>query len=134
VINKMVRDLNFDVRIVVCPIVRETDGLAMSSRNAYLSPEQRKQALALYRSLMRVQTLADRGEGSSDRLKVAGEQVMAEESAVKLDYFEIVNRDTLDPIADISGGALVAVAAYAGSTRLIDNIVLTGKGHAAGTT
>jgi pantoate--beta-alanine ligase len=134
VVNKMVRDLNFDVRIVVCPIVRESDGLAMSSRNAYLSPEQRKQALALYRSLMRVQTLADRGEGCSDRLKVAGEQVMAEEPAVKLDYFEIVNRDTLDPIADISGGALVAVAAYAGSTRLIDNIVLTGKGHAAGTT
>jgi pantoate--beta-alanine ligase len=134
VVNKMVRDLNFDVRIVVCPIVRESDGLAMSSRNAYLSPEQRKQALALYRALMRVQTLADRGEGCSDRLKVAGEQVMAEEPAVKLDYFEIVNRDTLDPIADISGGALVAVAAYAGSTRLIDNIVLTGKGHATGTT
>jgi pantoate--beta-alanine ligase len=132
VINKMVRDLNFDVRIVVCPIVRESDGLAMSSRNAYLSPEQRKQALVLYRSLMRVQTLADRGEGASDRLKIAGEQVMSEESAVKLDYFEIVNRDTLDPVTDISGGALVAVAANVGSTRLIDNIVLIGKGHAAG--
>lgn len=132
VINKMVRDLNFDVRIVVCPIVRESDGLAMSSRNAYLSPEQRKQALVLYRSLMRVQTLADRGEGASDRLKIAGEQVMSEESAVKLDYFEIVNRDTLDPVTDISGGALVAVAANVGSTRLIDNIVLIGKGQAAG--
>jgi pantoate--beta-alanine ligase len=132
VVSKMVRDLNFDVRIVVCPIVRESDGLAMSSRNAYLSPEQRKQALVLYRSLMRVQTLADRGEGSSDRLKVAGEQVMSEESAVKLDYFEIVNRDTLDPVSDISGGALVAVAAHVGSTRLIDNIVLTGKGEAGG--
>ncbi len=130
VINKMVRDLNFDLRIVVCPIVRESDGLAMSSRNAYLKPEQRKQALVLYRSLMRVQTLIDRGESSAARLKVAGEQVMAEEPAVKLDYFEVVNRDTLDPVSDISGGALVAVAAYVGSTRLIDNIVVTGKGEA----
>jgi pantoate--beta-alanine ligase len=132
VVSKMVRDLNFDVRIVVCPIVRESDGLAMSSRNAYLTPEQRKQALVLYRSLMRVQTLSDRGEGSSDRLKIAGQQVMSEEAAVKLDYFEIVNRDTLDPVSDISSGALVAVAAYVGSTRLIDNIVLTGKGEAGG--
>jgi pantoate--beta-alanine ligase len=131
IVNKMVRDLNFDVRIVVCPIVRESDGIAMSSRNAYLNPEQRKQALVLYRALMRVQTLADRGESNSARLKVAGEQVMAEESAVGLDYFEIVNRDTLDPLSDISGGALVAVAANVGSTRLIDNIVLTGKGQSA---
>ena len=131
IVNKMVRDLNFDVRIVVCPIVRETDGLAMSSRNAYLNPEQRKQALVLYRALMRVQTLADRGESNSARLKVAGEQVMAEESSIKPDYFEIVNRETLDPIADISGGALVSVAAYVGSTRLIDNIVVTGKGTAS---
>lgn len=131
IINKMVLDLNFDIKIIVCPIVREADGLAMSSRNAYLNPEQRKQALVLYRSLMRVQTLADRGESSSARLRVAGEQVMAEEAAVKLDYFEIVNRDTLEPIADISGGALVAVAANVGGTRLIDNIVLTGKGNAA---
>jgi pantoate--beta-alanine ligase len=132
VINKMVHDLNFDVRIVVCPIVRESDGLAMSSRNAYLSPEQRKQALVLNRSLMRVQTLVDRGESNAARLKVAGEQVMSEEPAVKLDYFEVVNRDTLDPVADVSGGALVAVAAHVGTTRLIDNIVVTGKGSATG--
>jgi pantoate--beta-alanine ligase len=126
IVSKMVDDLNFDVRIVVCPIVREADGLAMSSRNAYLTPEQRKQALVLYRSLMRVQMLADRGERTASRLKVAGEQVMAEEPAVKLDYFEIVDRRTLDPVADISGSALVAVAAYVGRTRLIDNIVLAG--------
>jgi pantoate--beta-alanine ligase len=104
----------------------------MSSRNAYLSPEQRKQALVLNRSLMRVQTLVDRGESTAARLKVAGEQVIAEEPAVKLDYFEVVDRNTLDPVADISGGALVAVAAYVGTTRLIDNIVVTGKGSAAG--
>jgi pantoate--beta-alanine ligase len=126
IVSKMVDDLNFDVRIVVCPIVREADGLAMSSRNAYLTPEQRKQALVLYRSLMRVQMLADRGERTASRLKVAGEQVMAEEPAVKLDYFEIVDRRTLDPVTDISGSALVAVAAYVGRTRLIDNIVLAG--------
>jgi pantoate--beta-alanine ligase len=131
IINKMVVDLNFDVRIVVCPIVREADGLAMSSRNAYLNPDQRKQALVLYRAVMRAQTLADRGESNSARLKIAGEQVMAEDASVKPDYFEIVNRDTLEPVADISDGALVAVAAYVGSTRLIDNVVLTGKGKAA---
>jgi pantoate--beta-alanine ligase len=132
IVNKMVQDLNFDVRIVVCPIVREPDGLAMSSRNAYLTPEQRKQAAVLSRALMRVQSLVDRGEASSARLLVAGTQVMAEEPAVKLDYFEIVNRETLDPVSDVSRGALVAVAAYVGSTRLIDNIVVSGKGQAEG--
>ncbi len=132
IISKMVRDLNFDVQIVICPIVRESDGLAMSSRNAYLTPEQRKQATVLYRALMRVQSLVDRGEASSARLHVAGTQVMAEESAVKLDYFEIVNRETLDPVSGVFNGALIAVAAYVGSTRLIDNIVVTGPGKAAG--
>jgi pantoate--beta-alanine ligase len=131
IVNKMALDLNFDVRIVVCPIVREADGLAMSSRNAYLNPEQRKLALVLYRSLMRVQSIVDRGESSAARLLVAGHQVMAEEPEVKLDYFEIVHRETLDPVSDVSAGALVAVAAYVGKTRLIDNIVVTGTGTAA---
>jgi len=134
IISKMVHDLNFDARIVVCPIVRETDGLAMSSRNAYLNPEQRKQALVLYRSLMRVQNLVDRGETSAARLSVAGTQVMAEEPAVKLDYFEIVDRATLDPVTDISAGALVAVAAYVGATRLIDNLIVMGPGSSKSTT
>jgi len=130
IVSKMVRDLNLDVRIVVCPIIREADGLAMSSRNAYLSPEQRKQATVLYRALMRVQSLVDRGEATTARLLVAGTQVMAEEPAVKLDYFEVVNRETLEPLSDVSQGALVAVAAHVGSTRLIDNIVVTGPGNA----
>jgi pantoate--beta-alanine ligase len=124
IIQKMVRDLNFDVRIVVCPIVREPDGLAMSSRNAYLDATQRKQATVLYRALMRVQTLADQGERDSGKLLAEGKQVIAEEPAVRLDYFEIVDRNTLEPVAETSGGALVAVAAYVGETRLIDNIVL----------
>lgn len=130
IIRKMVRDLDFDVRIVVCPIVREKDGLAMSSRNAYLTPEQRKQATVLYRSLTRMQTLADQGERVSAKLIAAGKQVVAEEPAVRLDYFEIVNWETLDPVTDISKGALAAVAAYVGQTRLIDNIVLMGVGEA----
>jgi pantoate--beta-alanine ligase len=124
IIQKMVRDLNLDVRIVVCPTVRESDGLAMSSRNAYLDPSQRRQATVLYRALIRVQTLADQGERDSGKLLAAGTQTIAEESAIRLDYFEIVDRDTLEPVAETSGGALVAVAAYVGDTRLIDNIVL----------
>ncbi len=129
IIHKMVRDLDFDVRIVVCPTVREADGLAMSSRNAYLNPQQRKQAAVLYRSLMRVQMLVDRGETNSSELLAAGKSVIAEESAVRLDYFEIVGRDTLEPLADVREGALIAVAAHVGETRLIDNIVLPGKSH-----
>jgi pantoate--beta-alanine ligase len=126
IVRKMVRDLSFDVDIVVCPIVREPDGLALSSRNVYLTPEQRKQATVLYRSLMRAQTLADQGERDSSRLAEAGKQVIAEVLSVRLDYFEIVLPDTLDPVSDISGGALIAVAAYVGETRLIDNILLVG--------
>jgi pantoate--beta-alanine ligase len=124
IIRKMVRDLNFDVQIVVCPIVREGDGLAMSSRNAYLSTEERKQALVLSRLLERVRRLHEQGENSAEKLFAAGKQVIAEETAVKLDYFEIVNPDTLEPVRDVANGALVAVAAYVGTTRLIDNFLL----------
>ena len=122
--QKMVSDLNFDVRIVVCPTVRESDGLAMSSRNAYLDPTQRQQATVLYRALMRVQALADQGESNAGKLLAAGKLVIVEEPSIRLDYFEIVDRDTLEPVAKTSRGALVAVAAYVGETRLIDNIVL----------
>jgi pantoate--beta-alanine ligase len=124
VIRKMVRDLRFDLEIVVCPIVREPNGLAMSSRNAYLSFEERKQATVLSRSLMRIQALSEAGERDASRLAAAGKRVMAEESSVRLDYYEIVNPDTLEPVLDTSHGALVAVAAYLGSTRLIDNVLL----------
>lgn len=124
IIRRMVRDLNFDVDIVVCPIVREPDGVAMSSRNAYLSPTERKQATVLYRALMRVQMLADRGETDCAKLVAAANQVIGEEPAVRLDYFEIVDPDTLEPLPGTSGGALVAVAAHVGSTRLIDNLML----------
>ena len=124
VIRRMVRDLNMAVEIVVCPIVREADGLAMSSRNAYLTPEQRKQALVLHRSLMRVKKLAEGGEQNTSRLLAAGREEFAQDNSVRLDYFEIVDPGTLDPVETVSGSALVAVAAYLGSTRLIDNILL----------
>ncbi len=130
ILRRMVRDLAMRVQIIVCPIVRETDGLALSSRNAYLSPAQRKQATILYRSLMRVQFLADKGERSSDKLIAAAREVFAEQPEVRVDYVEIVDNDTLDRVPDVSRGALVAVAAFVGTTRLIDNIVLTGTGQA----
>jgi len=124
IIRRMVRDLNLPVEIVVCPIVREPDGLAMSSRNAYLDAEQRKQALALHRSLKRVRELVDAREMAASKLASAGREEFAREPSVRLDYFEIVNPDTLDPVGDVSGGALVAVAAYVGGTRLIDNLLI----------
>lgn len=124
IIRRMVRDLDLPVEIVVCPIVREPDGLAMSSRNAYLSAEQRKQALVLHRALERVQRAAAGGEREASRLVNVGHEEFRKEPSVRLDYFEIVSPDTLDPVKDTSKGALVAVAAYVGTTRLIDNISL----------
>ena len=124
IIRRMVRDLNLPVGIVVCPIVREADGLAMSSRNAYLGPEERKRAVVLHRALVRVQRMVEAGERDVGPLSAAGIYEFARESSVRLDYFEIVNPDTLDPVEDVSRGALVAVAAYVGATRLIDNILL----------
>ena len=124
IIRRMVRDLNFPVEIIVSPIVRETDGLAMSSRNAYLSPQERKSAPILYRALKEVQRKFDQGERSAVRLVDAGKNVLAQESGVRLDYVEIVDPDTLDPVEKTENTALVAVAAFVGSTRLIDNVVL----------
>ncbi|MFB3916852.1 MAG: pantoate--beta-alanine ligase [Terriglobales bacterium] len=131
IIRRMVRDLDMDVEIVICPIVREPDGLALSSRNAYLDSQQRKSATVLYRALTRVQTLADTGERRAAALAAAGRQVVSEEPGVQLDYLEIVDPETLDPIEDISRGALVPIAAKVGATRLIDNILLHGVGEAA---
>jgi pantoate--beta-alanine ligase len=132
IIRKMVADLNMDIRIVVEPTTREKDGLAMSSRNAYLNPEQRKQAAVLHRALMRVQTLVDTGELDSAKLIAAGSEVMAEERGAKLDYFEIVSPESLEHVDSVKGGALVAVAAWVGSTRLIDNVIVHGGGKSRG--
>lgn len=124
IIRRMVQDLNLPVEIVVCPIVREPDGLAMSSRNAYLNPQQRKSALALHRSLMEINNRFDRGERSAANLIAAGKQLLSQESGVRLDYLEIVDPSTLDPVTQLDKPTLVAVAAFVGNTRLIDNIVL----------
>ena len=125
VIRRMVRDLNIPVEIVACPIVREPDGLAMSSRNAYLNAEDRRRALVLQRSLRRVEEEFRKGERKATQLGAIAKDVFAEEP-VRLDYFEIVDPDTLDPVEKILGPALVAVAAYVGPTRLIDNTLLNG--------
>lgn len=124
IIRRMVRDLNLPVEIVVCPIVREPDGLAMSSRNTYLNPQQRKQALVLLRALRRVEEMVEQGEQDAAKLEAAGRQVVAEEPAVRLDYLAIVDRESLEPVNPTAPGALVAVAAYVGGTRLIDNVIL----------
>jgi pantoate--beta-alanine ligase len=124
IIRRMVRDLNLPVQIVIGPIVREPDGLAMSSRNAYLDAQQRKSALVLHRSLMAVQERFDQGERLVHALIEAGKQTFAQDPSVRLDYFEIVDPETLDPVDNLSRGALVAVAAFVGKARLIDNVVL----------
>jgi len=124
VIRRMVRDLNFPVEIVGCPIVREPDGLAMSSRNAYLNLEERVRALVLQRSLQEARLQFIAGERSTAKLISAAKESFVREPQVRLDYFEIVDPDTLDPVERISQKTLVAVAAYVGSTRLIDNMVL----------
>ena len=123
IIRRMTRDLNLPVEIVGCPIVREANGLAMSSRNAYLDPQQQKQASVLSRALLRVKELVDAGERDAVKLIAAGRAQFADEPLVRLDYFEVVDPETLDSVADVSGGALVAVAAFVGATRLIDNVV-----------
>jgi pantoate--beta-alanine ligase len=124
VIRRMVSDLNFPVEIVVCPIVREPDGLAMSSRNAYLNPEERQRALALRRSLLRIEEEFRKGERSTSRLIAAGMEIFGQEPNIRLDYLTVVDPDTLDPLDKIGKKALLAVAAFVGSTRLIDNALL----------
>ena len=124
IIRRMVRDLNLHVEIVACPIVREADGLAMSSRNAYLEPQQRQQALVLHRALLRIKKLWEGRERDVGELLAAGREEFAAEKSVRLDYFEIVDPDSLDPVEIAADGALVAVAAFVGPTRLIDNILL----------
>jgi len=123
-LRKMVRDLNMDVEMIVCPIVREADGLAMSSRNAYLSPEQRSQALVLSQSLQRVKRAFEAGERDAQKLGNIGRETIASGPAAKLDYYAVVDPDTLDPVVQAGTGTLVAVAAWVGATRLIDNVVL----------
>jgi pantoate--beta-alanine ligase len=124
IIRRMVRDLNMPVEIEVGAIVREPDGLALSSRNAYLSPGERNSALVLHRSLLRAQEFFEGGERISSKLIAAGKRELSSEPQARLDYFEIVDPDSLEPITTISNRALIAVAAFIGNTRLIDNLIV----------
>jgi pantoate--beta-alanine ligase len=126
VIQRMVRDLNFPVEIVVGPIVREPDGLAMSSRNRYLSATERGDALCLHRSLARAADLYGQGVRDTRALREAMAACMAAVPAVKVEFIEFVDNTTLEPVTDIKGQVLVALAARVGATRLIDNAVLGG--------
>jgi len=120
----MVADLRLGTTILVCPIVREADGLALSSRNAYLGPGERKQALALSRVIRRVEALAAGGERTSSSLIDAAHRVLAEEPEVRVDYIELVDWETLWPVLTVGPGTLFAIAAWVGGTRLIDNTVI----------
>jgi pantoate--beta-alanine ligase len=124
VLRRMVRDLNIPVKLIVAPIVREADGLALSSRNAFLTPEERQHALVLQRSLKLVEALAATGENRADKLRSVALSTIVAEPGARLDYVEIVDPDRLEPLEDVTRGALVAVAASFGNTRLIDNILL----------
>lgn len=121
VIRRMVRDLNFGVQIVGCPIVREADGLAMSSRNTYLSREERKAALILHKSLMLGKEMAEQGEREATKIKAAIIRNIETEPLARVDYVEIVDPDTLEELERVEGEALMAMAVYIGKTRLIDN-------------
>jgi pantoate--beta-alanine ligase len=124
VLRRMVRDLHFNLELIVCPIVREADGLAMSSRNRYLSVDERQQALVLRRALRRVEAEVAAGVVESQPLIDAGLAVLADEPEIRVDYFSIVDPDTLEDVPDVTAGALVAVAAGVGLTRLIDNVLI----------
>jgi pantoate--beta-alanine ligase len=125
VLRKMVRDLDFPLEIIVCPTVREPDGLAMSSRNRYLSAEERRQALALSRALRSAEMEAARGEHRASALLQTMRETLQKDPAIRVDYLAIVDPDTLLPIDTVEFGALLAIAAYVGNTRLIDNVLLT---------
>src|SRR6056297_2123807 len=124
VIKRMVRDLNFDIEIVVCPIVREKDGLAKSSRNIYLSEEERKAALVLNKSLRAAAERISSGERNGHEIKAMVEKMIKEEPLSAIDYVEVVDAESIKPIETLKGSVLVALAVRFGKARLIDNICL----------
>ena len=124
VLRRMVTDLRLPTKIVVCPIVREADGMALSSRNMYLSAAERAQALTLSRTIRQVEKLAAAGKREANALIEAAWQSFAAEPAIRVDYIELVNWETLEPVESAAPGSLFAVAAWVGATRLIDNAIL----------
>jgi pantoate--beta-alanine ligase len=123
-IEKMVFDLNFPVEIIVAPTVREDDGLAMSSRNKHLAPEQRKNALAIHRSLKKAETAVNNGERDAETLKSLIIEEINTGKPDSVDYVSVVSYDDLSVIKTISGKSVIAIAAFWGTTRLIDNMII----------
>ena len=124
VIRRMVRDLDLDIQIVGCPIIREEDGLAKSSRNTYLSREERKAALVLSRAVFLGEDLMKKGERDADTILAAMRSLIGEEPLAKIDYVEMVDADSIEPLARARGRVLTAMAVYIGTTRLIDNFIM----------
>ncbi|MER3469694.1 MAG: pantoate--beta-alanine ligase [Thermoflexus sp.] len=124
VIRRMVRDLNFPVEIVVCPTVREPDGLAMSSRNTYLSPQERQAATILFRALQAAKARYEAGERDGERLREAMREVLRGEPLARVDYVSVADPETLEELSRVEGPALLSLAVYIGNTRLIDNLLL----------
>jgi len=129
ILRQMAMDLDLDTQLVVCPIVREPNGLALSSRNVYLDANGRRAATALYRSLDAVRREIDAGERDSARLLVALRRVIDAEPGVTLDYAEIVDAETLGPVVMLRRTCLVLIAAFVGATRLIDNALVEADGE-----
>ncbi|MBO8170743.1 MAG: pantoate--beta-alanine ligase [Bacillaceae bacterium] len=124
VIEQMVQDLNMPVDIIPCPIVREADGLAMSSRNVYLSPEEREQATVLYQSMQEAKRKIEQGESDAFRIRSLIMQKIREKKLAEIDYVEVLTYPGLEPIADIGGKRIIiALAVKFGQTRLIDNMI-----------
>jgi len=124
VLRQMVRDLNFEIELVGCSIVRDADGLALSSRNKYLSATERDYALVLHRVLLRIEQMVANGERKSSTLLQGGMETLLAVPEVRIDYLAIVDANSLLPVASVGTGTLVAIAAYVGQTRLIDNFLV----------
>ena len=124
VIRQMTRDLNFPIEIVICPIIREPNGLAMSSRNVYLDPEERKAATVLYRSLNAAKNVYENGERDAEKLRQIMREVTASEPLAQMQYVSCADYDTLEELETVTGKTLLSMAVFLGKTRLIDNFVL----------
>lgn len=123
VIRRMVRDLNMNVEIVGCPIIRETDGLAKSSRNTYLSPEERQAALVLSRAIKAGKAMVQSGEKDGEKVLDEMKRIISQEPLARIDYVEMVKWDTIEVHHRVDGPILVAIAVFIGKTRLIDNFI-----------
>jgi len=124
VIQRMVKDLNFDLEIVVGPIVREEDGLAMSSRNVYLSPEERRDARALHRALRLAEEMVHKGEKNAELVRQGMQRLIESKRRARIDYIQIVHPETLRPVKRIENRLLIVLAVFVGTTRLIDNAIV----------